>query len=233
MVFQLKKFSVNQDKCGMKITTSAMVFGAMIEPMGENFLEIGVGTGILSLMMAQRANVNIDGIEIEENAANQAKLNFDNSPFSNKINLFHNDINIWILNCDKKYDLIFCNPPFFKNQYLPKDSFKTLAKHDIYDLNSKLAIIAKKLLHEKGTFWVLIDESMLNFYLDIFYLSDFHLKTKTTLFNSKNSKKPFSYILAFEQCFNNFTEKSFYILDEENKYTKEYIEKMKDFLIIF
>src|SRR5205085_2984467 len=117
--FQFKQFRVQQEATAMKVSTDACIQGAWtpIEPFVKNVLDIGTGTGLLSLMVAQRNNhILIDAIELDENAAQQATENIHASPWGDRINIVNGDIRNYTFN--RQYDLIICNPPFFQNSLL-------------------------------------------------------------------------------------------------------------------
>src|SRR2546421_11557996 len=113
--FQFKQFRIDQDRCAMKVTTDACILSAWapIPPAG-NFLDIGTGTGLLALMMAQRSAGIIDAIELHEESFLRAKENVEASRWRDRIHIIHSDAKLFRPN--KKYDFIICNPPFFQNQ---------------------------------------------------------------------------------------------------------------------
>src|SRR5262245_25570320 len=117
--FQFKQFRIEQDKCAMKVSTDACIQGAWtpIEENVRNVLDIGTGTGLLSLMLAQRKpGIRIEAIEIEEQAYKQAAENVAYSPWAEQIHVIPGDVRNDSLN--RKFDLIVCNPPFFQNSLL-------------------------------------------------------------------------------------------------------------------
>ncbi len=116
--FQFKKFAVAQDKTAMKIGTDGVLLGAWVTipttPSQLHCLDIGTGTGLLALMLAQRSeNTIIDALDIDTAAFCQAKANFKVSDWSNRLNAFNTDLNTF--KTKKKYNLIVCNPPFFQS----------------------------------------------------------------------------------------------------------------------
>jgi len=130
--FQFKQFKIEQDKCAMKVSTDACIQGAWtpIYESVKRVLDMGAGTGLLSLMLAQRApQIYIDAVELDEHAAIQATENIAASPWTERINLAQADIKVYV--AEEKYDLIICNPPFFKNSLLGDDSKRNVARHTI------------------------------------------------------------------------------------------------------
>jgi len=133
--FQFKQFTIHQDQCAMKVCTDACLFGAwMVDVIRNNNLDIsnavdiGTGTGLLSLMLSQENDVDIDAIEINENAATQAIQNIAASPWNNKVHIYNQSLQEFAP--QKKYDFIFSNPPFFENDLTSNDKDKNAAKHD-------------------------------------------------------------------------------------------------------
>ena len=127
--FQFKEFRIDQDKCAMKVCTDSCLFGAWIPVSGkeENILDIGTGTGLLALMMAQRTRAKVDAVEIEREALEQAGENIKNSKWAENISIFHSDIIGFPT--DKKYDLILANPPFYEKDLESEKQEEKLAKH--------------------------------------------------------------------------------------------------------
>ncbi|MEO6813719.1 MAG: methyltransferase [Ginsengibacter sp.] len=116
--FQFKHFKIDQNKSAMKVCTDSCLFGAWVADKIEKkritpktTLDIGSGTGLLSLMLAQKSKANIYAIEIDKNSFEQTKENFISSKWQQQLNVYHSDIKEW--KHDLKYDLIISNPPFF------------------------------------------------------------------------------------------------------------------------
>jgi tRNA1Val (adenine37-N6)-methyltransferase len=154
--FSFKKFIIHQDKTAMKVTTDACILGAYSDVQNaKRILDIGTGTGLLPLMLAQRSEeAKIEGIEIEEVAYNQAVENVEKSIFKDKIKLYHTDIQSFISeNC---YDLIISNPPFFQNHLKAEIQTRNNALHtDTLSFEDLLSSVIR-LLSPNGTFIVLL-----------------------------------------------------------------------------
>ena len=117
--FQFKQFSLNQDKCAMKVGTDGVILGAWtrVNPHTISILDLGAGTGLLSLMMAQRCDAAIEAIEIDGDAYEQCAENFENSPWGDRLFCYHASLLEFALEVDDKFDLIICNPPFYKEHF--------------------------------------------------------------------------------------------------------------------
>ena len=159
--FQFKKFTVQQDKCSMKVCTDSCLFGAWVASLIEKnkikpgtILDIGTGTGLLSLMLAQKTNVGIDAVEIDTKAFEQAKQNILFSPWKDQIKIFNADIKKW--NAPSRYNLIISNPPFYESDLLPEDDRKNISKHSGALNLEELLATALNSLTDNGLLAVLI-----------------------------------------------------------------------------
>lgn len=133
--FKFKQFTVYQDKCAMKVCTDACLFGAwIVEQVKRNkskpksILDIGAGTGLLGLMLAQKTTANIDAVEIEKADHHQCAENFEQSAWNNRLHVHFTDIKSF--QTGKQYDLVISNPPFFENDLKPQAQHKLRSKHE-------------------------------------------------------------------------------------------------------
>lgn len=128
--FRFKKFTVYHDRCAMKVGTDGVLLGAWVNVSGDNILDIGTGTGLISLMMAQRnGKAVIDAIDIDSDAVSQANDNIENSPFSNRINSWNASLQEFCSKVEKRYDVIVSNPPFFVQSLKSPNKERSLARH--------------------------------------------------------------------------------------------------------
>ncbi len=231
-MFQFKKFTVQQDRCAMKIGTDGVLLGAWT-PITNNpisILDIGTGTGIIALMLAQRSNAEqIDALEIDEEAYEQAVDNFENSPWSNRLFCFHAGLDEFIDEPEDEYDLIVSNPPFYTDDYKSDNEQRDLARFTDAMPFEDLIEAADLLLSENGIFAVIIpfkeEENFLNIAAtyELFPFKITHVKgTPTT--EIKRS------LLAFSR-----NESVIFPIDEliietaRHIYTPEYIALTKEF----
>ncbi|CAM4034809.1 tRNA1(Val) (adenine(37)-N6)-methyltransferase [Flavobacterium antarcticum] len=159
MSFKFKQFSVEQDLTAMKIGTDGVLLGAW-SPIPSNafsVLDIGTGTGIIGLMLAQRSSAEqIDALEIDEEAYEQATENFENSPWSDRLFCFHAGLDELIEEPEDEYDLIISNPPFYTENYKTEDTQRDLARFEDAMPFEMLVEAADLLLSENGIFSVII-----------------------------------------------------------------------------
>ena len=128
-IFRFKQFEVDQSNCAMKINTDGVLLGAMVQhENAKRILDVGTGTGVIALMLAQRfPDAQVCAVEIDEQASATARQNFKNSIFSER--LTNNNISIEQFNNPEKFDLIVTNPPFFVNDYKNAEPKKEMARH--------------------------------------------------------------------------------------------------------
>ena len=155
--FQFKQFTINQERCAMKVGTDGTLLGAWANAPERpcRILDIGTGTGLLALMMAQRyPEASVVGIDIDKDAALQAQENVDASPFSDRITIIHGDATK--IEDKEEFDAIVCNPPYFVDSLIcPKDQ-RTLARHTISLTYEQLMGTAYKLLKNDGVFSIVV-----------------------------------------------------------------------------
>jgi tRNA1Val (adenine37-N6)-methyltransferase len=155
--FHFKKFSIAQDACTHKVGTDGVLLGAWANVKdSKTILEIGTGSGVIALMLAQRTDLDttIEAIEIEEADAKQASENVKQSPWAGKITIHHTAAQQF--SSQKKYDLIVSNPPFFINSSLPPVEKRGQARHTHSLSFTELLEISKKFLAEHGRLAVIL-----------------------------------------------------------------------------
>lgn len=143
----------------MKIGTDSVLLGCHCEAEHAcHILDIGTGTGLLSLMLAQKSNALIDAVEADEPAATEAAGNFETSPWKQRLFLHHQTIQQYASHCSKKYDVIISNPPYFKSgKNVPiSNEQRSRARHDAGLSFDELSGIVKQLLHHDGSFWLIL-----------------------------------------------------------------------------
>ena len=150
-IFRFKQFEVVNDRTAMKVGTDGVLLGAWC-PVAEarRVLDVGTGCGVIALMVAQRnRQALIEGIDIDQDSIAEARLNFANSPWNNRLTAIEGDFND--MDGDARYDLIVSNPPYFTNGVLPTGDSRTVARHTQSLTYRQLIEGAVKLLTARGT----------------------------------------------------------------------------------
>jgi tRNA1Val (adenine37-N6)-methyltransferase len=234
-VFKFKRFEVIQESNGLKIGTDAIVLGALSEINSNTklILDVGTGTGVIALMLAQKNNVDakIIAVEINEKSAQEATQNFNNSAWSSNLNC----LNISFQEFSKLHftniDLIVSNPPYFNNSLKSKSSAKSIAKHT-QELNfSELIEHSSKLLSPEGELHVIIPANEFNFFCSVAKSNGLFLKKIYWIKPTENSI-PKRVVLFYSFVKNEKSEDTIVIKDAtKEKYTEQFKMLTKDYYL--
>jgi tRNA1Val (adenine37-N6)-methyltransferase len=230
--FQFKQFNIQQHKTAMKVGTDGVLLGAWVS-LGKPFsvLDIGAGTGLIALMMAQRSDAElIDAIEINDEAYEQAVENFESSDWGDRLFCYHASLQEFSDEIDDKYDLIISNPPFYTSTYKELSKERALARHSESLPSHELLNNVVKLMSENGSCAFIIPcEAADNFIA---------LAKENKLFPFRitqvkgNLNSPVKRTLLQFSFFEKAIETSELIIEiERHKYTSDYIELVKDFYL--
>ena len=231
--FRFKKFEISQEGCAMKVGTDGVLLGAWADcSNAQTILDIGTGTGVIAIMLAQRSpNASVDAVEIDEAAFQTAEKNMENSPFSTQLNCIQDSIQDYSKITRKEYDLIVCNPPFFTGGTLSSQNKRNNVRHTIKLPTGDLLNSARKLLTPDGKFCVILPlieglrfkEQAKNYNLHC---------TKIVEVKPKVEKSVERLLLQFEKKPIKETTQQLIIQHEKrNDYTSDYIELTKDFYL--
>ena len=233
-MFQFKQFSVQQDRCAMKVGTDSVLLGAWcpIENNPFSVLDIGAGTGILSLMIAQRSNAEqIDALEIDEEAYEQCVENFENSPWGDRLFCFHAGLDEFVDEPEDEYDLIISNPPFYSEDYKTENSQRDLARFQEAMPFDDLVEAADVLLSENGIFAVIIPYKEEEKFIDLCAEVELFPVKVTRIKGTPNTEIKRS-LLAFKRYELPVLEADELVIEtSRHKYTEEYIDLTKDFYL--
>ena len=233
-MFSFKQFDVLDQKSAMKVGTDGVLLGAWA-PINNNpktILDIGTGTGLIALMLAQRCNANqIDALEIEENAFEEATENFENSPWSDRLYCYHAGLDEFVEEPEVEYDLIVCNPPFYSEDYKSKNTNRDLARFQDALPFDELIEAAELLLSEDGVLAVIIPFKEEQNFIDL--CAEVELfPTKITRVRGTTTTAIVRTLLAFER-YQLATDYIGEIAIEINRheYTDDYIELTNEFYL--
>ncbi len=228
--FQFKQFTIQQDRCAMKVGTDSVLLGAWcpIDNYPFSVLDIGAGTGILSLMLAQRSNAEqIDAIEIDESGYEQCVENFENSPWSDRLFCFHAGLDEFVDEPEDEYDIIISNPPFYSEDYKTDNEQRDLARFQEAMPFEELVEAADLLLSENGIFAVILPFKEEEKFIALAKKLDLFPFKITRVKGTPTSEIKRS-LLAFSRTSKSITMDELIIETARHQYTEEYISLTKD-----
>ena len=238
--FKFKQFTVNQDQCAMKIGTDSVLLGAWASIKDNPFsiLDIGAGTGVLSLMLAQRTNAElIDAIEIDDDAYEQCVNNFEQSPWGDRLFCYHASLEEFVDEIEDKYDLIISNPPFYTEDYRTENEQRDLARFSDAMPFEHLIESASQLLSDNGLFSVIIpfkeEESFINIALKFNLFPNRLLRVKGNQSSETKRSLIEFYFHTVPASRQESDKKITKLIIETNRhqYTQDYINLTKDFYL--
>lgn len=232
-MFQFKQFSIAQDRCAMKVGTDGVLLGAWTPLINNPYsiLDIGAGTGLIALMLAQRSHAEqIDALEIDEDAYEQATDNFENSPWNDRLFCFHAGLDEFMDEPEDEYDLIVSNPPFYTDAYKSDNTQRDLARFEDALPFDDLVEAADLLLSENGIFAVIIPFKEEERFVQL--AQDFELfPLKITRVKGTPTSEVKRSLLAFSRIQQSPLIDELIIEISRHNYTPEYTELTKDFYL--
>ncbi len=233
-MFKFKQFTVQQDQCAMKIGTDAVLLGAWcpLENNPYSVLDIGAGTGILSLMIAQRSNAEqIDALEIDEEAYEQCVENFETSPWSDRLFCFHAGLDEFVDEPEDEYDIIISNPPFYSEDFKTDNTQRDIARFQDALPFEDLIDAADLLLSENGIFAVIIPYKEEEKFIDLCAQVELY-PVKITRVKGTPTTEIKRSLLAFKRYeLSTLSADELVIETSRHQYTDAYISLTKDFYI--
>lgn len=231
--FKFKQFTIHQDRCAMKIGTDGVLLGAWVSLKNNPFsvLDIGAGTGVLALMLAQRCQAEIiDAIEIDADAYEQCAENFENSIWNDRLFCYHASIQEFAEEINDKYDLIISNPPFYTEEYKSKNKQRDTARFQDAMPFDHLIQSVVSLLSERGLFSVIIPFKEKDKFIQLADSQNLYPQKITNVKGNPTSSLVRSMVtFGFEKlpCI----EDELTIETERHQFTEDYINLTKDFYL--
>ena len=239
-VFRFKKFEVVNERSAMKVNTDGVLLGASmtIKPTDRRLLDVGTGTGTIALMAAQRLSASagqekavIDAIDIDRVSAEEAGFNFNNSPWTEMLNVHYASLEDFAQGREGKYDLIFSNPPYFEDSLLAQQERRSNARHNSTGLSYReLLEFAAERLTDDGRFAVVLpaeQEAALTRHARMCGLHMFRIVKVRTV----PRKAPGRIIAEFSRFRTDFPAEEVITIQNEGKYTQEYLSLTRDFYL--
>lgn len=233
--FKFKQFTIEQGQSAMKVGTDGVLLGAWAKIEDKKrILDIGTGTGLIALMLAQRSsNAQIDAVEIDKLASEQAKYNFENSKWNNRLEIFNLSIQDFVKYSSAKYDYIISNPPYFEHSYAAKTVQRQMARETVSLSFQELIDSVQKLLKKEGRFAVILPYTAISNFITLVSEINLHLKYRTNIYPTLNSD--------IKRVLLEFSFKEIEVLEDSlviepttrHEYSKEYKKLTKDFYLKF
>jgi tRNA1Val (adenine37-N6)-methyltransferase len=234
-MFQFKQFIVDQSNCAMKINTDGVLLGALLEAKDpQNILDIGTGTGVIALMLAQRfEKAYIEAVEINELAAATALNNFQSSPFADRLNCYPLSFEEYYGSyTHKKFDLIVSNPPYYINSLHSPEKQKQVAKHADQNFFKDLMISVSEQLSGRGSCWLILPKQTAELIKTIGTGVGLYIKTIVHV-RSFADQEPHREIMELSFKSNVLRQEQFVIYESKGVYTSHYQQTLKEFFTIY
>ncbi len=233
-MFRFKHFLIKQERAAMKVCTDSCLFGSLISSENKkNALDIGCGTGLLSLMLAQKnCDIQITALEIDQNAVLDATENIQESPFSNQITLYHQTVQDFSKNSNDKFDLIVCNPPFYQNNLKSDKIDKNTAHHAETLTFNDLSECIDILLEENGSAWILLPPFEMREFISIIEERKLYVSNRYEVRHDEN-KAVFRVIVELKRTKVVLEEISVINIYENKQYSPIFVELLRDYYLIF
>jgi tRNA1Val (adenine37-N6)-methyltransferase len=233
--FEFKKFIIKQERCTMRVGTDAVLLGAWVNADHcKNILDIGTGTGVIALMLAQKSNAVITALEIDTPSYEQANENVTESPYSDRVKLINDSFQKFSASEKNTYDLIVSNPPFFLDSHKSNDVSRSLARHADALPFPDLIIGVKNILAPEGRFCLILPKKEAEIFIKLaeqegFYLNRL-LRVRPMIHKSEDKR----FIMQFECEPKELDEDTLYIrTTDPMEYSEEYKSLTKEFYLNF
>lgn len=232
--FRLKEFTVEQSRSAMKVGTDAMILGSWTQvEEAETILDIGTGTGILALMLAQRSEAfTIDAVEIDADAYEEAVTNFENSPWGDRLFCYHASLQAFAQEIDDTYDLIVCNPPYFSPSEIESYTGRNVARQT--HLLNHLTLIKNtvQLLSESGSCAFSLPYESEAFFIELAQSQNLFLQRRLRMKDRENLDMVRSF-LQFGKTAKPLEDEILILKNSDLTYSNQFIELVCDFYTIF
>lgn len=232
-MFKFKQFAINQDRCAMKVGTDGVLLGAWTPIINNPFsiLDIGTGTGLIALILAQRSQAEqIDAIEIDADAYEQATENFENSPWNDRLYCYHAGLDEFVDEVEELYDIIVSNPPFYTDDYKSGDEQRDNARFEEALPFEELVEAADFFLSDNGIFSVIIPFKEEEKFVSLCQERALFPLKITRVKGTPTSEMKRS-LLAFTRIEQQPIIDELVIEISRHQYTTEYLELTKDFYL--
>lgn len=234
--FACKQFTIQQDHNAMKVTTDGCLFGAWVANKINGYtgtvLDVGAGTGLLSLQIAQQTLATITAVEIQSSAAMECGQNFSNSPFQSRCSVVKDSIQNFASNTAACFDVIVSNPPFYEQSLYSASTSKNAAHHSTELSLIQLLECSKKLTKKPGgTFYLLLPFYRLQEVLEVANNHSWYAQ-ETVIVYPNPAKPPFRVMLCLvQEATANVTKQTLYVRKANNDYSEEFVRLLQPYYL--
>jgi tRNA1Val (adenine37-N6)-methyltransferase len=231
-VFRFKQFSIRHDHCIMKVGTDGVLLGAYAGVINsEKILDIGTGSGLIAIMLAQRSNAMVEGIEIDGPSARQAMQNAASCLWHDRIMITHTSFQGYYQHHRNEFDIVVCNPPFFPDHLKSKNENRNLARHSVSLNFSELAHGIRLVMKPAGACWLILPCSETGRFLETARNEGLFLIHELNIF-PKEGKMPHRKIISLgSENIQPPTVASLIIRNSDDHYTGEYKKLTRSFYL--
>jgi tRNA1Val (adenine37-N6)-methyltransferase len=232
--FQFKQFSIIDTHCAMKLSTDAVLLGAWAETgNSKRILDIGTGSGIIAIMLAQRSPAQITAIDIHSASCEDAALNFTNCHWKERLQLHNLSFSDFVNDCSEKYDLIVSNPPFHNKSLKSPSEKVNLSKHTTALTHEELITGVKKILLPEGRFCIIQPNSELQNFRQLAFNEGFFIRHECFVYPKKGKPANRMLIELVRFCPEEIRKSEITIRNSIGDFHESYIEMTKDFYLHF
>lgn len=231
--FRFKKFTICQQLCAMKVGTDGVLLGAWTETFhAANILDIGTGSGLIAIMLAQKSQAAIDAIDIDKNACIQAAENTARCPWKNHITIHHTSLQEFTATALKTYHVIVTNPPYFEKSLKTPDLQRNQARHNDSLTFTDILTGVNTLLSENGRFTIILPYTAAQLFITEAAMVHLYCISSLIVRTTPN-KKPSRILMEFSRTRKKNIEKELSIYDSDNAHSVEYINLTKNYYLNF
>lgn len=230
--FKFKRFTVYHDRCAMKVGTDGVLLGAWADVQNARcILDVGTGTGLIALMLAQRSEASIHAVDVDTDAVEQARENVKNSPWADRIDVCLQDIKSFPAVCSKRFDLIVSNPPYFTEAVKCPESRRNAARHTDGLSFSDLLNSVSALLADEGAFSVILPAEAATEFIAQAIRVGLYL-TRQVWIHTKPQAVPKRVLMTFKKCSNSVVQAEHLTVEiERHVYSPEFSALVKDYYL--
>jgi tRNA1Val (adenine37-N6)-methyltransferase len=232
--FQFKQFRIRQDRCAMKVCTDSCLLGAYAQVAGAaSILDIGTGTGLLALMAAQRSAAHIAAVELDAMAAAQARENFAASPWAGRIALVHQSLQDFEKQNTQFFEVILCNPPFYRASHKSPDAARNVAMHSHELSFEEIIRFCVRFLQPAGTLFLLLPPAESRHFASLAAANQLYVREQVAVYTQAGGRHIRTIQAIGRRQPGALAESRLDIRQPDHSYTAAFRRLLQDYYLIF